>query len=203
MWPAPFHSDYMLGSPLTTTVSPIPCRGQADAFKWFFLQTHLPLNPVIKLYDLQCDFAPTSRMCLPFCVRLHCAVRCICELIEEHTGIMQTVERLQKKCIIRFMQSDMHIICNAESEDGIQVWSEVFASLFWLCRLKLLVPVEWSKLCVVISIYGLSLWILIRARTRCLPSIAYSQTLITKSTLSYHPKLCSKSLNQLRALLTW
>ena len=38
-------------------------------------------------------------------------------------GILQAVEKLQKRCIMRFTETEMHIICNEESEDGVQVWS--------------------------------------------------------------------------------
>ncbi|KAF9233171.1 cell cycle checkpoint [Melanogaster broomeanus] len=40
--------------------------------------------------------------------------------------IIQAVEKLQKKCIIKFTENEMHIICNDDAnEGGIQVWSEV------------------------------------------------------------------------------
>lgn len=40
------------------------------------------------------------------------------------TGIIQAVEKLQKKCIIKFTEDEMHIICNDDAnEGGIQVWS--------------------------------------------------------------------------------
>lgn len=39
-------------------------------------------------------------------------------------GVIQAVEKLQKKCIIKFTQDEMHIICNDDAnEGGIQVWS--------------------------------------------------------------------------------
>ena len=39
-------------------------------------------------------------------------------------GITQAIEKLQKKCIIKFTATNMHIICNSEAnEGGIQVWS--------------------------------------------------------------------------------
>jgi HUS1 checkpoint protein len=37
-------------------------------------------------------------------------------------GLIQTIEKLQKKCIVKFSEAAMHIICNQE-EGGIQVWS--------------------------------------------------------------------------------
>ncbi|KIK60204.1 hypothetical protein GYMLUDRAFT_168427 [Collybiopsis luxurians FD-317 M1] len=40
--------------------------------------------------------------------------------------IMQCVEKLQKKCIIKFTEETMHVICNNEAnEGGIQVWSQI------------------------------------------------------------------------------
>ncbi|KAF5379745.1 hypothetical protein D9615_005814 [Tricholomella constricta] len=46
--------------------------------------------------------------------------------------IIQSIERLQKKCIIKFTETNMHIICNNDAnEGGIQVWSQIkVASLF-------------------------------------------------------------------------
>ncbi|ETW82603.1 hypothetical protein HETIRDRAFT_57794 [Heterobasidion irregulare TC 32-1] len=38
--------------------------------------------------------------------------------------IIQTVEKLQKKCIIKFNETEMHIICNTD-ESGVQVWSQI------------------------------------------------------------------------------
>jgi len=39
-------------------------------------------------------------------------------------GVIQAIEKLQKKCIIKFTETNMHIICNSEAnEGGIQVWS--------------------------------------------------------------------------------
>jgi len=41
-----------------------------------------------------------------------------------HPGIVQAIEKLQKKCIIKFTETQMHIICNDDAnEGGIQVWS--------------------------------------------------------------------------------
>ncbi|KAJ4482252.1 checkpoint protein Hus1/Mec3 [Lentinula aciculospora] len=40
--------------------------------------------------------------------------------------IMQSVEKLQKKCIIKFTEENMHVICNSDAnEGGIQVWSQI------------------------------------------------------------------------------
>ncbi|TDL25549.1 cell cycle checkpoint [Rickenella mellea] len=39
--------------------------------------------------------------------------------------IMQSIERLQKKCIMRFTEERMDIICNEDTDGGIQVWSQV------------------------------------------------------------------------------
>ncbi len=39
-------------------------------------------------------------------------------------GIIQSIEKLQKKCIIKFTETNMHLICNSDTnEGGIQVWS--------------------------------------------------------------------------------
>lgn len=41
-----------------------------------------------------------------------------------HTEIIQSIEKLQKKCIIKFAETTMYIICNNDAnEGGIQVWS--------------------------------------------------------------------------------
>ncbi|KAG9316067.1 cell cycle checkpoint [Chiua virens] len=43
-------------------------------------------------------------------------------------GIIQAIEKLQKKCIIKFTEDEMHIICNDDAnEGGIQVWSYVLS----------------------------------------------------------------------------
>lgn len=40
--------------------------------------------------------------------------------------IIQSIEKLQKKCIIKFTETSMHIICNSDAnEGGIQVWSQI------------------------------------------------------------------------------
>ncbi|KAG6337104.1 hypothetical protein ID866_1978 [Astraeus odoratus] len=40
--------------------------------------------------------------------------------------IIQAVEKLQRRCIIKFTENEMHIICNDDAnEGGIQVWSVV------------------------------------------------------------------------------
>ncbi|CAA7265748.1 unnamed protein product [Cyclocybe aegerita] len=40
--------------------------------------------------------------------------------------IIQAIEKLQKKCIIKFTETSMHIICNHDAnEGGIQVWSQI------------------------------------------------------------------------------
>ncbi|KAH9981897.1 cell cycle checkpoint [Russula compacta] len=38
--------------------------------------------------------------------------------------LVQTIEKLQKKCIIKFSETAMRIICNHE-EGGVQVWSKI------------------------------------------------------------------------------
>lgn len=38
--------------------------------------------------------------------------------------VIQTIEKLQRRCIIKFTESHMHMICNHDaSEGGVQVWS--------------------------------------------------------------------------------
>lgn len=38
--------------------------------------------------------------------------------------ISQAVEKMQKRCIVKFTENEMHIICNNDAgEGGIQVWS--------------------------------------------------------------------------------
>ncbi|KAA1467264.1 cell cycle checkpoint [Dentipellis sp. KUC8613] len=50
--------------------------------------------------------------------------------------IIQTVEKLQKKCIIKFKENEMHIICNTD-ESGVQIWSQVrVQSLFTEYRIQ-------------------------------------------------------------------
>ncbi|KAG7452492.1 cell cycle checkpoint [Guyanagaster necrorhizus] len=40
--------------------------------------------------------------------------------------IIQSIEKLQKKCIIKFTETNMHLICNSDTnEGGIQVWSQI------------------------------------------------------------------------------
>ncbi|KZT65911.1 cell cycle checkpoint [Daedalea quercina L-15889] len=52
--------------------------------------------------------------------------------------ISQAVEKLQKRCIIKFTESEMHIICNNDAgEGGIQVWSQIkVSSLFTDYRIQ-------------------------------------------------------------------
>ncbi|KAF8442188.1 cell cycle checkpoint [Boletus edulis BED1] len=52
--------------------------------------------------------------------------------------IIQAIEKLQKKCIIKFTENEMHIICNDDAnEGGIQVWSVVkVESLFTNYRIQ-------------------------------------------------------------------
>jgi hypothetical protein len=46
------------------------------------------------------------------------------ELTRRCAGIVQAIEKLQKKCIIKFTEREMHIICNDDANgEGIQVWS--------------------------------------------------------------------------------
>ncbi|KAL0062647.1 Checkpoint protein hus1 [Marasmius tenuissimus] len=40
--------------------------------------------------------------------------------------IVQAIEKLQKKCVIRFTEANIHIICASEAnEGGMQVWSQI------------------------------------------------------------------------------
>ncbi|KAF8193332.1 checkpoint protein Hus1/Mec3 [Pholiota molesta] len=40
--------------------------------------------------------------------------------------VIQAIEKLQKKCIIKFTEANMYIICNSDAnEGGIQVWSQI------------------------------------------------------------------------------
>ncbi|KAH7928104.1 cell cycle checkpoint [Leucogyrophana mollusca] len=52
--------------------------------------------------------------------------------------IIQAVEKLQKKCIIKFTETEMHIICNDDAnEGGTQVWSVVkIDSIFTSYRIQ-------------------------------------------------------------------
>ncbi|EIN08739.1 cell cycle checkpoint [Punctularia strigosozonata HHB-11173 SS5] len=43
--------------------------------------------------------------------------------------IIQSIEKLQKKCIIKFTEPDIYIICNNDvNEGGVQVWSQIRVS---------------------------------------------------------------------------
>lgn len=51
----------------------------------------------------------------------------VTEMRIQTQGLIQAIEKLQKKCIIKFTEKDLRMICNSESnEGGIQVWSCVF-----------------------------------------------------------------------------
>jgi len=52
--------------------------------------------------------------------------------------IVQAIEKLQKKCIIKFGESEMSIICNNDAnEGGIQVWSQIkIDSIFTSYRIQ-------------------------------------------------------------------
>ncbi|KII84360.1 hypothetical protein PLICRDRAFT_46253 [Plicaturopsis crispa FD-325 SS-3] len=52
--------------------------------------------------------------------------------------IVQAIEKLQKKCVIKFNETEMTIICNNEAnEGGIQVWSSIkVPSLFTSYRIQ-------------------------------------------------------------------
>ena len=70
---------------------------------------------------------------------------------------MQTVEKLQKRCIIKFMEADIHIICvNDMNEGGVQIWSYVQSSV---ARLPILID---------LFIYCVLLFVIIRFYCQCL-----------------------------------
>ncbi|KAG2017441.1 hypothetical protein CC2G_006950 [Coprinopsis cinerea AmutBmut pab1-1] len=52
--------------------------------------------------------------------------------------LIQTIEKLQKRFIIKFTETTMHIICNSDTnEGGIQVWSQIkVPSLFTNYRIQ-------------------------------------------------------------------
>ncbi|EPS93287.1 hypothetical protein FOMPIDRAFT_1026583 [Fomitopsis schrenkii] len=52
--------------------------------------------------------------------------------------ISQAVEKLQKRCTVKFTESEMHIICNNDAGEGsIQVWSQIqVPSLFTEYRIQ-------------------------------------------------------------------
>ncbi|KAL5525912.1 hypothetical protein ACEPAG_7250 [Sanghuangporus baumii] len=42
------------------------------------------------------------------------------EHVQTFQRIIQAIEKLQKRCIVRLAETEMHIICNEETEDGVQ-----------------------------------------------------------------------------------
>jgi HUS1 checkpoint protein len=51
-------------------------------------------------------------------------MNCMLSPSEIFLGLIQAVEKLQKKCIMKFTETEMHVICNDDAnEGGIQVWS--------------------------------------------------------------------------------
>ncbi|KIY52061.1 cell cycle checkpoint [Fistulina hepatica ATCC 64428] len=52
--------------------------------------------------------------------------------------IVQSVERLQKKCIVQFSPTHMHLICNHDAnEGGVQMWSKIgIGSIFSEYRIE-------------------------------------------------------------------
>ncbi|KAI0806067.1 checkpoint protein Hus1/Mec3 [Irpex lacteus] len=58
--------------------------------------------------------------------------RAAIESVDTFYKIIQAVEKLQKRCVIKFTETDMHIICASDvNEGGIQVWSQIkMPSLF-------------------------------------------------------------------------
>lgn len=46
--------------------------------------------------------------------------------IQTFSRIVQAIEKIQKKCIVRFTEDDVHIICNSETNEGsLQVWCKL------------------------------------------------------------------------------
>ncbi|OBZ72379.1 Checkpoint protein hus1 [Grifola frondosa] len=64
--------------------------------------------------------------------------RAAIENVDIFYKIVQSVEKLQKRCIIKFTDNEMHIICNGDAnEGGIQVWSQIkVSSLFTDYRIQ-------------------------------------------------------------------
>ncbi|KAF8208928.1 checkpoint protein Hus1/Mec3 [Mycena galopus ATCC 62051] len=64
--------------------------------------------------------------------------RAAIENVNTFFRIIQAIEKLQKKCIIKFSEEVMSIICNSEAnEGGIQVWSQIKVdSLFTSYRIQ-------------------------------------------------------------------
>ncbi|KAF7346309.1 Checkpoint protein [Mycena sanguinolenta] len=64
--------------------------------------------------------------------------RAAIENVNTFCRIIQAIEKLQKKCIIKFSEEVMCIICNSEAnEGGIQVWSQIKVdSLFTSYRIQ-------------------------------------------------------------------
>ena len=54
-------------------------------------------------------------------------------LLTVRLGIVQAIEKLQKKCVVKFTETEMHIICASDvNEGGILVWSYVDLSRTFL-----------------------------------------------------------------------
>ncbi|KAI0926322.1 hypothetical protein AcW1_008532 [Taiwanofungus camphoratus] len=64
--------------------------------------------------------------------------RATIENVSTFYRIAQAVEKLQKRCIIKFTENEMHMICNNDvNEGGIQVWSQIkVPSLFTDYRIQ-------------------------------------------------------------------
>lgn len=57
-------------------------------------------------------------------------------LSKASSGIVQAIEKLQKRFLIKFTETNMHIICNSDAnEGGIQVWSCVLFYLSYASQL--------------------------------------------------------------------
>lgn len=70
----------------------------------------------------KCAFGPISKMSARSTVRQ--IQRNVATSLITTAEISQAVEKLQKRCIVKFTENEMHIICNNDAGEGsIQVWS--------------------------------------------------------------------------------
>ena len=69
-----------------------------------------------------CAFVLQSITC-PLFIVSKSLVYCM-TINDAYVGLIQTVEKVQRRCIIKFGETAMRIICNQE-EGGVQIWSYV------------------------------------------------------------------------------
>ncbi len=50
-------------------------------------------------------------------------------LLMHSLGIMQTVEKLTKQCVMKWSPEELQIICAGENEGGVQIWSYVVCDM--------------------------------------------------------------------------